>query len=55
MPDTPAEKGSARYGERVAWTPERPRLGIARFLLGWVVGAAAVASTTRRAASRNGR
>ena len=42
MPDTPSENGPARYGERVAWTPETPRLGILRFLLAWVVAAAAV-------------
>ena len=42
MPDTSSENGPARYGERVAWTPEKPRLGVVRFLLGWVVAAAAV-------------
>jgi uncharacterized membrane protein YvlD (DUF360 family) len=45
VPDTSSENGPARYGERVAWTPETPRLGIARFLLAWVVAAAAVGAS----------
>jgi uncharacterized membrane protein YvlD (DUF360 family) len=32
-----------RYGERVRWQPETPRIGLLRFLLAWVVAAAAVA------------
>src|SRR3954447_19605941 len=29
------------YGERVKWQPDVPRIGIVRFLLAWVVAAAA--------------
>ena len=43
MPDTSSENGPARYGERVAWTPEKPRLSIVRGLVAWIVAAAAVA------------
>ena len=43
MPDTSSENGHARYGEPVAWKPEKPRFSLVRFLVGWVVAAAAVA------------
>ena len=42
MPDAPSETGPVRYGEPVAWKPDTPRLGILRFLLGWIVAAVAV-------------
>jgi uncharacterized membrane protein YvlD (DUF360 family) len=42
VPETPSENGPARYGEPVSWKPETPRLGIVRFLLAWLVAAAAV-------------
>jgi uncharacterized membrane protein YvlD (DUF360 family) len=42
VPDTPSENGPARYGERVAWMPEKPRLDIVRSVLAWVVAAGAV-------------
>src|SRR5215207_8345543 len=40
--DTSSETAPARYGERVAWTPQKPRFRPARLLVGWVVAAAAV-------------
>jgi uncharacterized membrane protein YvlD (DUF360 family) len=40
--DTSSETTPARYGERVAWTPEKPRFRPGRLLVGWVVAAAAV-------------
>ena len=43
MPDTSSENAPARYGERVAWTPEKPRFRLVRVLVAWVVAAAAVA------------
>jgi uncharacterized membrane protein YvlD (DUF360 family) len=43
VPDMPSENGPVRYGEQVSWKPEKPRLSVVRFLLGWVVAAAAVA------------
>ena len=43
MPDAPSENGPARYGEAVTWKPEKPRISIVRFLLAWIVAAAAVA------------
>jgi uncharacterized membrane protein YvlD (DUF360 family) len=33
---------AASYGEQVSWQPETPRLGLARLLVGWIVGAAAL-------------
>src|SRR3954453_17648626 len=32
----------ARYGEQVHWQPEAPRLGVLRFLLAWIITAAAI-------------
>ena len=43
MPDRPGEIDHARYGEPVSWKPEKPRLNVVRFVVGWVVAAAAVA------------
>jgi uncharacterized membrane protein YvlD (DUF360 family) len=34
---------AAHYGEQVSWQPEVPRMGLVRFLLAWIVMAAAVA------------
>jgi len=42
VPDTSPENAPPRYGERVSWQPETPRIGLLRFLLAWVVAAAAV-------------
>ena len=43
MPDTPSDSGHARYGEQVVWQPDTPRFRIVRFLVAWIVAAAAVA------------
>ncbi|MEP6954023.1 MAG: phage holin family protein [Solirubrobacteraceae bacterium] len=43
MPDVPSKNGPVRYGEAVRWEPDAPRFSIVRFLLAWVVAAAAVA------------
>jgi len=49
VPDTSPENGPARYGEAVSWKPEKLRISIVRFLLGWIVAAAAVAVSVRLA------
>src|SRR3954453_20550136 len=38
----PSHDALAHYGEQVHWQPEAPRLGIARFLLAWIITAAAI-------------
>ena len=43
MPETPRDDAPARYGERVGWQPDTPRLGVLGFLLAWMVASAAVA------------
>ena len=42
MSDTSSENAPARYGERVAWTPQKPRFRLVRVLVAWVVAAGAV-------------
>ena len=42
MPDPSSENAPAGYGERVAWTPEKPKFRLLRLLVAWVVAAGAV-------------
>src|SRR4051794_7030214 len=37
------EETAARYGETVRWHPETPRVGLVRFLVAWIITAAAIA------------
>jgi uncharacterized membrane protein YvlD (DUF360 family) len=39
----PSDNGHSRYGEHPAWQPDKPHIGILRFLLGWIIAGAAVA------------
>ena len=43
VPDAPSENVQVRYGEQIAWQPDKPRLSIVRIVLAWIVAAAAVA------------
>jgi uncharacterized membrane protein YvlD (DUF360 family) len=42
VPERSAESGHVGYGEVVTWKPEKPRLSVVRFAVGWVIAAAAV-------------
>jgi uncharacterized membrane protein YvlD (DUF360 family) len=42
VPEMSAESGHVGYGEVVTWKPEKPRLSVVRFAVGWVIAAAAV-------------
>jgi uncharacterized membrane protein YvlD (DUF360 family) len=42
VPEMRAESGHVGYGEAVTWKPEKPRLNVVRFAVGWVTAAVAV-------------
>ena len=44
MPEALSDTGPARYGEDLTWQPAKLRPSLVRFVLGWILAAAAVAA-----------